>query len=125
MPAPRNRTWWVSRSRRCTGGRADIQLCAELRSARPVLPPDLPSTAKRVERKRKVIRVDLHSEKESFREALAFRAPDGSAATLLVLRRGAGVWMTFSGAEKTTVAISDAEVDDLIRSLRAAQHRPQ
>jgi hypothetical protein len=65
--------------------------------------------------------VELHSEKESFRKALAFRAPDGSAATLLVLRRSRAVWLTFAGAEHTTVAMSAPETDDLITVLRDAQ----
>ena len=65
--------------------------------------------------------MDLHSENESFRVALTFRAPDGSAATLLVLRRRSMVWLTFSGAEKTTVTMSDVESDDLIDAIRMAR----
>lgn len=65
--------------------------------------------------------VELHSEMESFRKAHVFRAPDGSKATLLVLRRRAAVWLTLSGAEKTTVTMSDAEADDLIATLSAAK----
>lgn len=68
--------------------------------------------------------VELHSEKESFRKALAFRAPDGASATVLVLRRSKRVWLTFSGAEHTTVAMSVSEADDLITALREAQGRP-
>lgn len=64
--------------------------------------------------------VELHSEGESFRKALVFRGPDGSAATLIVLRRKRAVWITFSGAEKTSVTMSDAETDDLIDTLFAA-----
>lgn len=65
--------------------------------------------------------MELHSEKESFRKALALRDPHGSAATLLVLRRSQAVWVTFSGAEKTTVAMSVAETDHLIDTLRIAR----
>lgn len=65
--------------------------------------------------------MELHSEIESFRKVLAFRAPDGSAATLLVLRRSKAVWVTFSGAEKTSVAMSDAETAELIDTLHAAR----
>jgi hypothetical protein len=67
----------------------------------------------------------LHSEKESFRKALPFRAPDGSGATLIVLRRGRTVWLTFSGAEKTTVVMSDPETDDLIETLGGARRKPR
>lgn len=69
--------------------------------------------------------MQLHSEGESFRRALVFRCPDGSAATLLVLRRGKAVWVTFSGAEKTSVLMNDSETDDLVVSLRAAQRKPR
>jgi hypothetical protein len=65
--------------------------------------------------------VELHSEGESFRKAHAFRTPDGSTATVLVLRRRAHVWLTFSGAEKTSVTMSYAETDDLIDTLSAAR----
>jgi hypothetical protein len=69
--------------------------------------------------------VELHSEKESFRKALPFRAPDGSAATLLVLRRGKDVWLTLNGAERTSVVMSDAEAADLIDALHGARGKPQ
>lgn len=67
--------------------------------------------------------MELHSEQESFRKALAFRAPDGSAATLLVLRRKRAVWVTLDGPEKTSVAMSGSETDDLIDTLSAARRR--
>lgn len=67
--------------------------------------------------------MELHSERESFRKALVLHAPDGSAATLLVLRRRTAVWITLSGAEKTSVVMSDAETDDLINTLGAARGR--
>jgi hypothetical protein len=67
--------------------------------------------------------MELHSEGESFRRALAFCGPDGSASTLLVLRRRRAVWLTFSGAEKTTVVMSDGETDELIDTLSAARGR--
>lgn len=68
--------------------------------------------------------MELHSEGESFRKAHILRAPDGSPATLLVLRRRTGVWLTFSGAEKTSVTMNCAETDDLIGTLSAARDRP-
>jgi hypothetical protein len=71
--------------------------------------------------RRKGIGVELHSEGESFRKAHVLRAPDGSAATLLVLRRRTFVWLTFSGAEKTSVTMSVAETDDVIDTLSAAR----
>jgi hypothetical protein len=67
--------------------------------------------------------VGLHSEKESFRKALAFRAPDGSAATLLVMRRSKAMWVPFSGTAKTFLVMCDAETIDLITTLRAARDR--
>jgi hypothetical protein len=69
--------------------------------------------------------VELHSEKESFRKALPFRAPDGSAATLLVLRRSKDVWLTLNGAERTSVVMSDAEAADLIDAIHAARGKPK
>lgn len=69
--------------------------------------------------------MELHSEMESFRKALPFRAPDGSAATLLVLRRSKAVWLTLNGAEHTTVAMSDTETGDLIDTLHAARDTPR
>lgn len=67
--------------------------------------------------------MELHSEMESFRQAFAFRSPDGGAATLLVLRRSNAVWITFSGAEKTSVVMSDTETEDLTTALGAARGR--
>lgn len=69
--------------------------------------------------------MELHSERESFRRAHALRTPDGSAATLLVLRRRTDVWVTFDGAEKTSVTMSCAETDDLIDTLSAARGKPR
>lgn len=65
--------------------------------------------------------MELHSEGESFRRALRFRTPDGSPATLLVLRRRRAVWVTFSGAVKTSVTMSDVETAELISALSAAR----
>lgn len=69
--------------------------------------------------------MELHSEKESFRKALPFRAPDSSAATLLVLRRSKDVWLTLNGAERTSVVMSDAEAADLIDAIHAARGKPK
>ncbi|MGH3907528.1 MAG: hypothetical protein ACRDTE_25635 [Pseudonocardiaceae bacterium] len=68
--------------------------------------------------------MELHSEGESFRRAHVLRAPDGSQATVLVLRRRADVWLTFSGAEKTSVTMSCAETGELMDTLAAARDRP-
>lgn len=69
--------------------------------------------------------MEVHSEGESFRRAHKLRTPDGSVATLLVLRRRTDVWLTFDGAEKTSVTMSCAETDDLIDTLSAARRTPR
>jgi hypothetical protein len=69
--------------------------------------------------------VELHSERESYRKVLPFRAPDGSAASLIVLRRHKKVWLTFSGAEVTSVAMTEAETDDLVDTLHTARRTPR
>lgn len=64
--------------------------------------------------------METHSESQSDRTVLAFRGPEGEAATVIVLRRASQVWLVFKGALKTTVAMSDAETGQLVSALRAA-----
>jgi hypothetical protein len=62
---------------------------------------------------------------ETFRGTMQGRTPDGYAATVIVLRRGEGsngrVWLTFSGAIKTTVVMTNPETKELIGLLGDAQ----
>jgi hypothetical protein len=69
--------------------------------------------------------VELHSEIESYRQVLAFCTPEGDAATVIVLRRRNAVWLTFNGAEKTTVVMKDQDTDNLIRAVSCASGSPQ
>jgi cell division septal protein FtsQ len=64
--------------------------------------------------------VELHSERESDRVVLAFRGPEGEAATVIVMRRSSKVWLVFNGAVKTTVAMSDAQAAQLVAAVRGA-----
>ena len=61
-----------------------------------------------------------YSESESDRTVLAFRGPDGEAATVIIMRRGSKVWVVFNGAVKTTVALTDPQAEELIDAVRAA-----
>jgi hypothetical protein len=67
--------------------------------------------------------MELHSDSESDRTVLAFRALEGEAATVIVLRKKTKIWLVFNGALKTTVAMSDTEADQLIEAVRAASRR--
>lgn len=62
---------------------------------------------------------------ETFRATLQARTPEGDATTLIVLRRGLGhaarVWLTFDGAIKTTVVMTDPETVYLAGLLGKAQ----
>lgn len=62
---------------------------------------------------------------ETFRATLRARTPDREFTTLIVLRRGLGhaarVWLTFDGAVKTTVVLTDAETRQLVGLLDDAQ----
>jgi len=62
---------------------------------------------------KRMVDVELYSESQSDRSVLAFRDPDGQAATVIVLRKRGQVWLVFNGAEKTTVAMTDAQRDML------------
>ncbi len=50
---------------------------------------------------------------ETYRAALSGRTPEGELSTVIVTRQGVGrdgrVWLTFSGAIKTTVEMTDPE----------------
>lgn len=66
-----------------------------------------------------------YSESESDRSVLAFRGPEGQAATVIVMRRHSQVWVVFNGAVKTTVAMSDPQADQLIDAVRTASRSPR
>jgi hypothetical protein len=50
---------------------------------------------------------------EAFRGVMQARTPDGGTATVIVTRQGLGsggrVWLTFSGAIRTTVVMTNGE----------------
>lgn len=54
---------------------------------------------------------------EVFRGTMRGRTPDGAFATLIVTRQGLGrdgrTWLTFDGAIKTTVVMTNAEAGQL------------
>lgn len=62
---------------------------------------------------------------ETFRATMQGRTPEGDRATVIVLRRGMGstarVWLTFSGAIKTTVVMTNPETAELVELLGDAQ----
>ncbi len=62
---------------------------------------------------------------EMFRGTIRGRTPEGDLATVIVLRRGLGssarVWLTFSGAIKTTVVMTGPETEELVGLLSDAQ----
>lgn len=62
---------------------------------------------------------------ETFRGTMRGRTPEGDYATVIVLRRGLGlnarVWLTFSGAIKTTVVMTGSETEELVGLLGDAQ----
>lgn len=64
--------------------------------------------------------METHSEIESYRRVLTFRTPAGEAATVIVTRRYRAVWLTFHGAEKTTVVMKDPEAAQLIEAVGGA-----
>ena len=62
---------------------------------------------------------------ESYRATLAGRTPEGEAVRLIVTRqpdhqRGP-VWLTFGSTVRSTAALPDVDVDELVGQLRAAQ----
>ena len=67
----------------------------------------------------------VSTQEETFRATLEARTPERDATTLIVLRRGLGhaarVWLTFDGAIKTTVVLTDPETVRLVGLLGDAQ----
>jgi hypothetical protein len=67
----------------------------------------------------------VSTQDETFRATLEARTPEGNGTTLIVLRRGLGhaarVWLTFDGAIKTTVVMTDPETVRLVGLLGDAQ----
>ena len=61
---------------------------------------------------------------EVFRAVFPGRTPEGDPNTLIVTRQGQGregrVWLTFAGALRTTVALTDPEAEELRELLGAA-----
>lgn len=68
--------------------------------------------------------MQVHSEKESYRATIGLRTPEGELATVIVMRRGRKVWVTFAGAIRTTAVMSDPEAGQLIEAITAAR-RPR
>jgi hypothetical protein len=60
---------------------------------------------------------------ESYRQVLIFRTPAGGAVSVIVTRRHRDVWLTFNGAEKTTVVMKDPEANQLIEAVSGASGR--
>ena len=61
---------------------------------------------------------------ETFRGTMCGRTPDGQPATVIVTRQGLGpdgrVWLTFNGAIKTTVVMTNPETAQLWELLNKA-----
>jgi hypothetical protein len=61
---------------------------------------------------------------ETFRATMRSRTPDGEPHTVIVTRQGLGnagrVWLTFNGAIKTTVVMTDPETVQLCELLTTA-----
>jgi hypothetical protein len=61
---------------------------------------------------------------ETFRAALLDHTPQGEPSTVIVTRQGTGqsgrVWLTFNGAIKTTVVMTDGETAQLSELLDKA-----
>lgn len=64
---------------------------------------------------------------ETFRGAVQGRTPTHESATVIVTRQGVGidarVWLTFCGALKTTVVMTDGETAELRELLGKATGR--
>lgn len=65
----------------------------------------------------------VHSEQESYRATIGLRTPEGERATVIIMRRDGEVWVTFNGAIKTTVTMSDPEAAQLLEAVTAARTR--
>jgi hypothetical protein len=63
----------------------------------------------------------LPPREETFRATLRARTPDGETSTLIVTRQGLGssgrTWLTFHGAIKTTVVLTNEEAGQLAGQL--------
>ena len=61
---------------------------------------------------------------ETFRGVMQLRTPDGETATVIVTMQGLGdaarVWLTFNGAIKTTVVMTDGETGTMRELLGKA-----
>jgi hypothetical protein len=61
---------------------------------------------------------------ETFRGTMCGRTPNGKPATVIVTRQGLGrdgrVWLTFNGAIKTTVVMTNPEMVQLCELLNKA-----
>jgi hypothetical protein len=64
---------------------------------------------------------------ETFRAVLPGRTPEGELHTLIITRQGVGrdgrVWLTFNGAIKTTVQLTDREAARLRELIGEATKR--
>lgn len=65
---------------------------------------------------------------ETFRATMRGRTPEGEFTTLIVMRRGRGragrTWLTFDGAIRTTVVLTDPETAELAGLLTDSSGRP-
>ncbi|MCA1674397.1 MAG: hypothetical protein LC799_20145 [Actinobacteria bacterium] len=61
---------------------------------------------------------------ETFRDTMRGRTPEGEPTTLIVTRKGLGsagrTWLTFNGAIRTTVVLTDQEAEQLTGMLGEA-----
>jgi hypothetical protein len=66
---------------------------------------------------------------EVYRASLPGRTPEGAPSTVIVTRQGVGahgrVWLTFNGAIKTTVVLTDLEAAELRGLLGKATGRTE
>lgn len=64
---------------------------------------------------------------QSYRGTMQGRTPCGDSATVIVTHQGLGrnrrIWLTFDGAIKTTVVMTDQEARELVRLVDAATAR--
>lgn len=64
---------------------------------------------------------------ETFRGTMRGRTPDGDFTTVIVTRKGLGrdgrAWLTFNGAIKTTVVMTEQEAGQLVGLLTEAGAR--
>lgn len=65
--------------------------------------------------------MEVHSERESYRKVIELRTPEGHTATVIVMWRASSVWVTFDGALKTTVTLSDPQAEQFIDAVTIAR----